>query len=297
MDITALQAFIAVADNASFSQAAEKLFLTQPAVSKRIAALEQELGSQLFDRIGRQVVLTEAGQALLSHARRILDEVENSRRAITDLSGRIAGQLSLGTSHHIGLHRLPPLLRELTRNYPQVRLDIRFLDSETACRMVEHGELELAVVTLPLRPAAQLQLTPLWDDPLSIVCGLDHALADYHKAGLATLAQQPAILPGPETFTRQIVESAFQPLGLNLQVDLTTNYLETIKMLTAVGLGWSVLPQTMVDEELHVLQTPLVLRRQLGLVQHVSRTPSNAAQAMVRLLQQHADRRPQKGGK
>jgi len=284
MDISALQAFIAVADNASFSQAAEKLFLTQPAVSKRIASLEQELGSQLFDRIGRQVVLTEAGKALLPHAQRILDEVKNSRRAITDLSGRIAGQLSLGTSHHIGLHRLPPLLRELTCNYPQVRLDIRFLDSETACRMVELGELELAIVTLPLRPSAQLQLTTLWDDPLSIVCGLDHALASYKKAGLATLAQHPAILPGPETFTRQIVESAFQPLGLNLQVDISTNYLETIKMLTAVGLGWSVLPETMLDSELKCLSTPLQLSRQLGVVQHAARTPSNAARAMLELL-------------
>jgi DNA-binding transcriptional LysR family regulator len=170
-----------------------------------------------------------------------------------------------------------------------VRLDIRFLDSETACHMVEHGELELAVVTLPLRPAAQLQLLPLWDDPLSIVCGLNHALSGYSKAGLATLAQHQALLPGPETFTRQIVESAFRPLGLRLQVGLTTNYLETIKMLTTVGLGWSVLPQTMVDEELHVLQTPLALHRQLGLVQHSSRTPSNAAQAMIQLLQQHAD--------
>jgi len=285
MVISALQAFIAVADNASFSQAAEKLFLTQPAVSKRIASLEQELGSQLFDRIGRQVVLTEAGKALLPHAQRILDEVKNSRRAITDLSGRIAGQLSLGTSHHIGLHRLPPLLRELTCNYPQVRLDIRFLDSETACRMVELGELELAIVTLPLRPSAQLQLTTLWDDPLSIVCGLDHALASYKKAGLATLAQHPAILPGPETFTRQIVESAFQPLGLNLQVDISTNYLETIKMLTAVGLGWSVLPETMLDSELKCLSTPLQLSRQLGVVQHAARTPSNAARAMLELLQ------------
>ncbi len=291
MDITALQAFIAIADNATFSQAAEKLFLTQPAVSKRIATLEQELGGRLFDRIGRQVVLTEAGHALLPHARRILDEVENSRRAISDLSGQIAGRLSLGTSHHIGLHRLPPLLRELTVNYPQVRLDIRFLDSEAACRMVEHGELELAVVTLPLRPSAQLQLTPLWDDALSIVCGRAHTLAEYGKTGLATLAQHPVILPGPQTFTRQIVESAFHPLGLNLQVDLTTNYLETIKMLTAVGLGWSVLPHTMVDEELHVLQTPLKLHRRLGLVQHTSRTPSNAAQAMIRLLEQHADGR------
>lgn len=285
MDISALQAFTAVAETASFSQAAEKLFLTQPAVSKRIAALEQELNSPLFDRIGRQVVLTEAGQALLPHARRILDEVDSSRRAIVDLSGRISGRLSLGTSHHIGLHRLPSLLRELRRRYPELQLDIRFLESETACRMVEHGELELAIVTLPPRPSSQLLITPLWDDPLSVVCAPDHPLAGYKKAGLPTLAQHKVILPGAETFTRQIVESAFKPLGMSLQVELSTNFLETIKMLTAVGLGWSVLPETMLDNELKRLNTPLQLTRQLGVVQHSARTPSNAARAMLELLQ------------
>jgi len=284
VDISALQAFSAVADTASFSLAAEKLFLTQPAVSKRIAALETELDRPLFDRIGRQVVLTEAGEALLPHARRILDEVESSRRAITDLSGRIAGRLSLGTSHHIGLHRLPSLLRELRRRYPDLQLDIRFLDSETACRMVEHGELELAVVTLPPRPSSQLLLTSLWDDPLSVVCAPDHPLAGYKKTGLPTLAQHKAILPGPETFTRQIVEAAFKPLGMSLQVELSTNFLETIKMLTAVGLGWSVLPETMLDSDLKPLITPLTLSRQLGVVQHAARTPSNAASAMLELL-------------
>ncbi len=284
MDITALQAFLAVADNASFSLAAEQLFITQPAVSKRIAALESELGTPLFDRVGRQIVLTEAGRALEPHARLILEEVEDTRRALANLSGQIAGRLSLGTSHHIGLHRLPPLLRELRRRYQELQLDIRFLDSETACSSVEQGELELAIVTLPLRPSAQLQTTPLWDDPLTVVCGIEHPLAGYKQAGLATLAQHPAILPGAETFTRQIVESAFKPLGIRLKVELSTNYLETIKMLTSVGLGWSVLPETMLDDELHSINTPLRLTRQLGLVQHVARTPSNAAQALIRML-------------
>lgn len=284
MDITALQAFTAVAEQASFSLAAEKLFITQPAVSKRIAALEHELDSPLFDRIGRQVVLTEAGEALLPHARRILDEIDNSRRAIADLSGRISGRLSLGTSHHIGLHRLPPLLRELRRRYPELQLDIRFLDSETACRAVEHGELELAIVTLPPRPSSQLLTSALWQDPLSVVCAPDHPLTGYKKAGLPTLAQHKAILSGPETFTRQIVEAAFKPLGMTLQVELSTNYLETIKMLTAVGLGWSVLPETMLDNDLKRLNTPLQLTRQLGVVQHAARTPSNAARAMLDLL-------------
>ena len=284
MEIASLQAFIAVAEQQSFSLAAQQLFITQPAVSKRIAALELELDTQLFDRIGRQIHLTEAGRALMPHARRILDELADSRRAIHQLSGEVGGELALGTSHHIGLHRLPPILKEYTRRWPQVALNLRFMDSEAACRAIEHGELELAVVTLPLHPGKQLRTELLWDDPLQVICALDHPLAAQGSASLAELARHPALLPGPGTFTREIVEQAFAPTGLELQQALSTNYLETLKMLTVIGLGWSVLPATMVDADLQVLDTPLKLARQLGLVQHTRRTPSNAAMTMVELL-------------
>ena len=111
MDTNSLRTFITTAELESFSLAAEQLYLTQPAISKRIAALEEELGAKLFDRIGRHVSLTEAGRTLLQRARIILQEVEDSRRLISNLSGTVSGRLSIGTSHHIGLHRLPPVLR------------------------------------------------------------------------------------------------------------------------------------------------------------------------------------------
>ena len=125
MDIAALKAFIAVAENSSFSLAAEQLFLTQPAISKRVSALENELEVRLFDRIGRGVSLTEAGQALLPRARGILLDLEDSVRALSNLSGEVHGTLRFGTSHHIGLHRLPPVLKKFVHVYPEVRLDIR----------------------------------------------------------------------------------------------------------------------------------------------------------------------------
>jgi len=132
MDLANLNAFIAVAETRSFSLAAERLHLTQPAVSKRIAALEAQLDVRLFDRLGREIGLTEAGRALLPRAYQILNVLDDTRRALTNLNGDIGGRLSLATSHHIGLHRLPPLLRAFTRAHPQVSLDIRFLDSEVA---------------------------------------------------------------------------------------------------------------------------------------------------------------------
>ncbi len=289
MEIATLQAFIALSESQSFSVAAEKLFITQPAVSKRIAALEQELGGALFDRIGRRALLTEAGAALLPQARSILRQVEESRRVVTDLSGKVAGDLHIGTSHHIGLHRLPESLRQFSRDYPEVQLDIRFLDSEEACRGVESGSLELAIVTLPNNPAPVLRLETLWQDPLDLVCHRDHPLAQMQSVRIADLAEHPAILPGPGTFTRELIETAFK--GYRLQVSLSTNYLETNKMLIAVGLGWGILPASMVEDggDLCALDSPLKMNRQLGLVSHTAHTPSNAARAMGDLLRRFAD--------
>lgn len=285
MDTANLRAFVEIADTRSFSIAAARLHLTQPAMSKRIAVLEGTLGARLFDRIGRSVTLTEAGQALLPRARRILAELDDSRRALSNLSGHVGGTLRLGTSHHIGLHRLPPGLRAFVSRYADVELDLRFMDSEAACHAVETGHLELAIVTLPPDPRPSLELIPIWDDPLAVVCGPDHPLAQRRRTQLADLAEYPAILPASSTYTRQIAEQAFHALGLSLRGSLSTNYLETIKMLVSVGLGWSLLPQTMVDQQLRALPVrELRLKRTLGAVHHRERTLSNAARVMIEVL-------------
>jgi len=285
MDIANLRAFVAVAESQSFSAAATQLHLTQPAISKRIATLETGFQTRLFDRIGRAVDLTEAGRALLPRARRILAELDDSRRALADLSGTVGGTLRLGTSHHIGLHRLPPMLRTFAARYPAVTLDLHFMDSEAACHAVETGDLELAIVTLPPEAHGPLDLQPVWDDPLVVVCAPDHPLAQRRRMQIADLAAHPAILPASSTYTRQIAERAFHDLGIGLRSSLSTNYLEIIKMLVSVGLGWSLLPQTMVDRQLHMLPVrDLRLRRTLGTVRHRERTLSNAARAMIELL-------------
>lgn len=286
MDTAALRAFLSVAKTNSFSQAAAQLHLTQPAISKRIAALESELRMRLFDRIGKKVSLTEAGRALLPRAQHILDEMADSRRMLANLSGTIGGKLSIATSHHIGLHRLPPVLRAYHAAHPEVELDLRFMDSETACVAVAKGELELGIVTLPLEPMPNLVMTPVWDDPLGIIVAPHHALAKAARVKIETLAQHPAILPGKGTYTREILERAFAPLGVSVPGRMSTNYLETIKMLVSIGLGWSVLPLVMVrGKELRVLKLQGVdLHRTLGIVHHRARTLSNAARAMAELL-------------
>ncbi len=285
MDFANLKTFISVAETGSFSEASAQLYLTQPAISKRIAALEQELDTELFDRIGRKVSLTESGKALLPRARHILLEIEDSQREIQNLSQHVSGTLRIGTSHHIGLHRLPPVLRAYTKQYTDVELDIRFMDSEAACRAVEHGDLEMGIVTLPLSPSPALQTNIIWPDPLSVIVSKDHPLKKYNTVSLKQLAEHKAVLPARGTFTREIIEQAFDKHKVDVDISLSTNYLETIKMLVSVGLGWSVLPTNMIDKDVHHLNTPeLSLSRQLGIVQHAKRTQSNAGKALVEML-------------
>jgi len=282
MDIAALQAFLAVAESGSFSRAAERIFLTQPAVSKRIATLERQLGTRLFDRIGKRVHLTPAGTALLEHTRRLLRDLDDVKRTITDLSGIISGELRLATSHHIGLHRLPDPLRQFHATYPQVRLDLRFMDSEQACQEVARGEIELAIVTLPPVLDAPLRAVAVWDDPLDLVVAPHHALARKASPEIKDLADYPAILPGPGTYTREIVLKALGPWRDRIDIGMATNYLEVLKMLASIGLGWSALPRTMIDDSLSVVQIQsMTIERTLGIVTHSARTLSNAAQAFI----------------
>jgi len=287
MDIAALKAFVAVAESGSFSRAADAVFLTQPAISKRIAALEAELGTSLFDRIGRKVQLTEAGKALLGRAHTILIEVEDARRSITNLSGEIGGALAMAASHHIGLHRLPNALKAYNQRYPEVQLDLKFMDSEGACEAIEHGDLELGVVTLPEHASADLRTIKIWDDPLEIVVGVDHPLAKEKTIKPITLLNYPAILPGPGTITRELILSALAPVRDGINIGMATNYMEVLKMLAAIGLGWSALPHTLIDENLHILKVEGVkIERQLGIVLHRERSLSNAARAMMDIIEE-----------
>ena len=291
MDFANLNAFIGVAETGSFSLAAERLHLTQPAVSKRIAGLEQQLDVRLFDRLGREVGLTEAGRALLPRAYQILGVLDDTRRALTNLSGEISGRLTLATSHHIGLHRLPPLLRAFTRSHPEVALDIQFLDSEVAYEEVLHGRAELAVITLAPETREPVRATRVWADPLDFVAAPEHPLARNQQIGLADVAQHPAVFPGGNTFTHHIVRRLFEGQGLKPNIGMSTNYLETIKMMVSIGIAWSVLPRTMLDEQVTRLPLPgIQLERQLGYILHSERTLSNAARAFMALLDEQRNK-------
>jgi len=286
MDTQNLKAFIAVAHTQSFSAAAVELYLTQPAISKRINLLEQQLGSRLFDRIGRQVSLTEAGRTLLPKANSILREISEAKQEISDLQGKVQGKFKLVTSHHIGLHRLPRILRTYATAFPNVELDIQFKDSEEAYNRVLSGEFDLGVVTRAPSADPRIYSETIWQDRLVLVAAQNHPLSQLKLVTLKEISKYPALLPGKKFLTTRIVEELFHKNKLEVRTLLSTNYLETIKALISVGYAWGVLPEIMLADN-SLIKLPVKnsdLFRHLDCIYHKERTLSNPAKAFLKSL-------------
>lgn len=290
MDTQSLKAFLTVAEAGSFSEAAHRLFLTQSAVSKRISILEQQLNCRLFDRIGRHIMLTEAGERLLPKAREIQLALKDAQTLVSNLDQQVTGRLSFAASHHISLHRLPPILKTFAQQYPEVSLDLRFDESELAYDSVLRGDIELALITLAPKADLRICSEQIWDDRLFYTVSKQHPLATQSPLTLAQLNAYPAILPGADTFTHQLVRQQMAVLEMEPNLGMSTNYLDTIRMMVSIGLGWSLLPETLIDHtliRLHLDAAPI--HRPLGYIYHRDRTLSNAAQKMVQLLQCNRD--------
>ena len=273
-----------VAESQSFSRAAEKLFITQPAISKRISTLEFALDCQLFDRLGKNVQLTQAGEALIPSYQRILAELDETERIISTLRTQVSGHLKFGTSHHIGLHRLPPVLRKYSDRFPEVELDIQFMDSEQAAALILKGNIELALITLPDSIKKPLTTIPVWADPMKCVVAKDHVLAKQKMVTRKQLSNHGVLIQSHSTHTRDIIDDALK-LDSNIKVIMESNYLETIKAMIQNGLGWGVLPESMIDDSLHKLNIKgLKMERHLGILLHASKTLSSPAHALIETL-------------
>ncbi|NVJ49551.1 MAG: LysR family transcriptional regulator [Gammaproteobacteria bacterium] len=285
MDLSTLETFLAVAKHQSFSVAAEHVFMTQPAVSKRIANLEQKVGSRLFDRVGHKITLTASGRLMAEHAKTIVQQIHFAQQALQNLQGRPEGPLQIATGHHIGFHRLPAVIKVLAKDFPDIHPDIRFMDSEEAYQGIREGELECALLTLPEHPLPQVVTYPIWRDELVLVAANDHPLASAATIDIKQLQSFPVILPEKHTFTRRQITQHFEQQGLTLPLVKTGDYLETIKVLVECGLGWSVLPRSLSNPNLTQLHLPgFQLARWLGLTHHEKRPLSSAATTFLKYL-------------
>ncbi|MFH7767303.1 LysR family transcriptional regulator [Acinetobacter sp. BSP-28] len=285
MNLAAFEAFIKVMETGSISMAADLLFITQPAVTKRIHSLEEYFGVKLFESAGRGVQATHAAHSLLPKVKNWLNELGDIHHTLSHEQEQVQGKLKIGTSHHIGLHHLPQHLRNYVQKFPDVTLDVHFVDSEQAHEQVLAGDLELAFLTLPPQGDERLRYVTIWNDPLVFVVAPFHPLAQKKHLSLEDLIQYPSLLPASQTYTSQITLAEFEKQGVKPKITMSNNPLESIRMLVSIGLGWSVLPKTLLNQDLQMLDINVQMQRQLGMVWHPGRTQSRAVQELVAMMQ------------
>ncbi len=282
MDTNSIKAFIAVAETMSVTKASKTLFLTQPAVSRRIAQLEEQLGVRLFDRVNKKMFLTLPGNKLLPRCKKIMADINFAALEASNLGSRVMGHLVVGMSHHVSLYRAPQNLKRYQDLYPDVELDLNFLASEEAIELVSRGKLELAIVTLPPKPIANLEFVPVWRDELYIAIPNNK---EYREASLEELSKKPVILPHLTSTTRKNIDHIFKERDLSFaHVTETSNFEVTGKMIET-GLGWSVMPAHMMNNKIIAAFTDVfVAVRTQGIVLHSQRELSRSSQALLDLM-------------
>jgi DNA-binding transcriptional LysR family regulator len=289
MDTRQLAAFCEVVERRSFSQAAERLGVTQPAVSLQVRALEKRLGTQLLDRSGRRVELTEAGHRLYRAAQRmltledqLLEEVSGSQ------GGDLRGELALGASTGPGGTVVPVLLGEFQRAHPELRVMLAVSDTNRVIEQVAERELELGVVGAAPRHRGVV-FEPFFRDEVVLVVPPEHAFAGK-QVSLDELRAEPLILMQEGAGVRQVIEEELRRTGVRLRdldVRLELGLQESVKSAVAAGFGVTFISRSGVETELAAgtlaaaRVNGLEPAREISLVRAAGRAPTRAADAFV----------------
>lgn len=242
-----LQTFADVVRLGSFSAAAARLNLTQPAVSLQVRQLEQKLGVRLIERVGRKATPTAAGRELLAHAGHIDMAVNAALEDVAQHSKSVTGRVRIGIGATACIHFLPPVLAELRKRFPVLELVVNTGNAPDVLRSIEENHLDLGLVTLPPARAGRvkglgraLEITTLLNDDFVAIAAKDMALpATVTPASLSAL---PLIIPEPGGHTRSLIEQWFAAAGQDWKPVMELDSVEAIKRLIAAGLGCSVLP-------------------------------------------------------
>lgn len=251
-----LETFSIAAELNSFTAAAQQLGLTQAAVSQRIHALEQSLGTALFDRKAGRILLTDAGQRLYVYAQQILALHREAREAITGRKSPIVGDLLLAASSIPGEHLLPGFVSVYTRQYPGIRVRATVLDSQAVLDQIEQGKVHLGLVGRK-SDATHLKFQAFAEDEMLLVVPADHRWKRLKRISFKQLTELPLILREPGSGSRGCLEQALSTAGRSLsqlQTGLELGSNESIKAAVSQGLGGAILSQLAVRKELEAGQ-------------------------------------------
>ncbi|GAA7766863.1 LysR family transcriptional regulator [Cupriavidus sp. SHE] len=249
MDIRQIRAFLAIADTGSVTRAAELLHVVQPAVSRQLKLLEDDVGAPLFERDRRGMQLTDAGHVLMERARRALRELDAARLEIRPIPGLISGNVSLGLLPSSCDLLAGPLIGVLQQQYPQIRVSLSVGYTDHLSRWLESGEIDAALLYDP-SPSPALNVEPLVGEALSLVGPASLGLADDHPISLQALGMAPLILPSAPHRLRSLVEHACAVAGVQVAIAAETNALSVQKALVTQGFGLSVMPRVAVQGEI-----------------------------------------------
>jgi DNA-binding transcriptional LysR family regulator len=288
MDTRQLAAFCEVVERKSFSQAAERLGVTQPAVSLQVRSLEKRLGTKLLDRSGRRVEPTEAGQRLYRAAQRMLSVEGQLLEELAGEEAELRGELALGASTGPGGAVVPVLLCEFQREHPQVTVALSVSDTNRVIEQVADRELELGIVGAAPRHRGVV-FEPLFRDQVILACPPKHRFAGK-QIGLDDLRDEPLILMQEGAGVRQVIEEELRRAGVRLRdldVRLELGLQESVKSAVAAGFGVTFISRSGVEAELaagtlaSARVKGLEPAREISLVRAAGRSPTRAAEAFV----------------
>jgi LysR family transcriptional regulator, transcriptional activator of the cysJI operon len=291
--------FRAVAQQLSFRKAAEELYLTQPAVSLQIKALEDDLGVQLFDRTGARIMLTDAGSVLLAYATQVSALLAQAERQLRAGSGEHAGHLPLGASTTIAQYVLPALLGDFRREYPRVHLTLISGNTERIVDAIAHQEIALGFIEGPAR-RREVKTEPFLVDELVLIVPAAHDWAERPSISPAELASVPLLMREHGSGTRRVVELALEQHGvkaasLNIVMELDSS--EAIKSAVESGLGvgfvsrWAFAKDVRTGSSFKVVNIDgLSIRRNFLMAFTMGSRPLGVAQEFRRFLLSRAPR-------
>lgn len=296
MDLHQLQIFAKIVELRSFSRAAEALHLTQPTVSEHVRLLEDEIGSRLFDRLGRESVPTKAGELLYGYALRLLALQEEARRALDHFLAKMSGELCVGASTIPGEYVLPPLLGKFKEKYPEISISLLIQDTQRILDLLLEGKVELGVVGARIEHRA-IEYTELMPDELVLVVPASHPWHGRKTVTLAELSQEPLIIRERGSGSRHALENALQQAGTELaalRIIAEMGSTQAIKQAVKAGIGVSIISKRAVEEECHhglvccVRLRELRVSRHFYIVVHRDRTRSPLCQAFLDFLKSSA---------